>query len=164
MKTSVLYWNRMAGWAGAAILLLPGTAFGNPITYSLLLVPHPARFILANVIIGILEGLVIGILNQIEKISCCLMMMVANLCSALLWQRIVEYGEPAASIVLPNDSWGGSLSHWTGYFLAAVILEAPFCGWLVRHEFPWLWQTVKSTLLAQAVSYGAILIWLTLVK
>jgi hypothetical protein len=71
MKTSGIWRYRAAGWAVAALLFLPAMAYGNPITISELLVPYPVRFILANVVIGILEGLVIRIVNKIEILPCC---------------------------------------------------------------------------------------------
>jgi hypothetical protein len=164
MKTSGISGYRIAGLSMAAVFLLPQIAYANPITAPLFIVPSPVRFILANMIVGALEGLVIGFYNRIEKFSACLMMTAANLFSAFLWASAVEHGPLNASMYWFNAGLKESWPHWTMYFLAAVVLEAPFCGLLLRDEYRPIRQTIKSTILAQAVSYTAIIAWFSMAR
>jgi hypothetical protein len=164
MKPYGISWYRIVGLASMAVFLLPKIACANPVTAPLFIVPSPIRFILANMIVGVLEGLVIGFYNRIEKFPSSLMMTAANLFSALVWAAAVEHGPPNASTDWFNAGLSQSWPHWTIYFLAAVVLEAPFCALLLRDEYQPIRQTVKSTVLAQAVSYSAIIAWFSMAR
>jgi len=150
------------GWAIAVILFLPEAAFANPITFPLLLISNTLLFVVANGIIGILEGCVIGLYNKIEIRPCCFWMTAANFCSAMLWAYGAELADPAAGMDWLQDGGLTYAFHWLVYFLAAVVLEAPFCWWLLQDEERPFRQTVKSALLAQACSYAAVMAWFAL--
>jgi len=145
--------------AFAGVVFWPSAAWANGVTP--LIFASCFYMVVGNALIGVLEGLLIGLVFKVRKGLAILCMIVANYLSA--WLGWIMLG-----IILRKPSWfNGGFERVDIYtaekviigcvvasILITLIMEWPFC-FLALGKKPKRWLlSVWAVLLAQSVSYG----------
>lgn len=149
--------NRDRTIFGALLLLaVPSVAHANagtPLMWAGIL-----HMVFGNAIIGVAEGLVLGLLFRRSKWKCILIMIVANYFSAWLGYATIAAGIAES---LPMDLHSAWQSIWLMVLIAyllTLVLELPFVILALAGVRFWLPKALLGSLVVQTASY-AVLIW-----
>ena len=151
------------------ILAIAETACANPITPPVLLPGASGliRFLFANAIIGLLEGLLIAQCFGTYHRSAIVIMILANCFSGvmgfvladLMPENPLRFGTYAFV-----ESWLTLILAILAYFVAAVVLEWPFCYWLLRFHDRHMRAASLACITAQAGSYLVLIVFFNMVN
>jgi hypothetical protein len=154
------------------IVLIPNTAYANPIdiffwprtVFSIL------KFLYANTAIRLLEGLLIATCFRTDFKSSIIVMILANCFSGAMGYVFVDFIDfmPANPLLFSTDTLNVSWSKWILllliYFAAAIVLEWPFCYWLVRFHNRRYRTASLACLLAQTASYVILIVFYNVIN
>ena len=165
--TSQQHWPLVLASVLLCIVALPDTAYANPVTSFVFSLPRTVfglfRFLYGNAIIGMLEGLLIAGCFGTDRKSTVLTMILANCFSGAMGFVCEHYIGimPENPLRLGTDASAGSwltlIVAFLAYFVAAVVLEWPFCYWLVRFHDCRMRAASFVCVTAQAGSYLALI-------
>jgi len=133
------------------IMLLPSTAFANAGTP--LMWVSAIHLVAGNALIGIVEGLLLGLFFECSKWKSVLILIAANYASA--WGGVLMM-EPLTSL---PDMTIENIRYWLVVFvivafLVTLLIEYPFFWFALRLKENPLMQAAKATLLIHGISTG----------
>ncbi len=134
----------LAAWADAGTPLMWAGAF---------------HLVIGNVIIGVIEGLVLTRLFRVRRVLSIFVMVVANYFSAWMGFLFLTYwGETFSNWFLGEyPLYRIQIYFWSMFglfYLATIILEWPFCVWLLLGQGSPFRKSLLATVLAQTLSYA----------
>lgn len=138
----------------AMLVVLPATAFANAGT-PLMWVGFTHLFI-GNAVIGVAEGLLIGLVFRVSVGMSVLSMIVANYVSMLAGRVVLTWLSDPPSLDTVG-AWFVSMV-WMAY-VVTVVIEFPFVYFAMRKARRALLWAVLATVLVNAASYAVLVAW-----
>lgn len=147
-------------WVGLGLLILLGLPCqasanaGTPLMWASAL-----HLVFGNALIGIGEGLLLGLFFGLKKWRAIVVMIVANYASAWAGLYFLEAVLiPKLSIDL-NNGWYWFWTLAVGAYLVTLLLEWPFVAFCFRGTPNWFKRSWWGNFTAQTVSYAVIFSW-----
>lgn len=136
------------------LVVLPATAFANAGT-PLMWVGFTHLFI-GNAVIGVAEGILIGLVFRVSMGMSVLSMIVANYVSMLAGRVVLAWLSEPPSLDSVG-AWFVSMV-WMAY-VVTVVIEFPFVYFAMRKARRALLWAVLATVLVNAASYAVLVAW-----
>lgn len=146
------------GFAGAAAVLLTPAAHANGATPFMYFTAFHLLF--GNAIIGLVEGMLIGLLFRRPIPKCIAVMVLANYASAWLGSLALGTFGTAATrhgATIESVQWM-TVAAIAGTFVLTLLVEWPFAAFCVRKQPHWFRRSVIATLAVQSISYTALVL------
>ncbi len=142
-----------------AILLLPSYALANAGTP--LMWFTAAHLVIGNFIIGLGEGLLIILIFKTRKIATLSIMILANYVSMFAGFSIIEFiREPVGKLIMQDaplyNAPRAMVIMIILLYLLTIVLEWPFCLWILRKKPRRLKVSLTASAIVQTVSYAVI--------
>jgi hypothetical protein len=141
--------------------LIPSAAMADGITP--LLMAGAFQLLVGNLFIGILEGYIIARVFKVRAVSSTGIMILANYFSSFaglyILGRLGFYYGTAPDWVTIYNARTITWLLWPASFAITVVLEWPFCLWILSKRQHRLRASWKASLIAQTASYTILVLW-----
>lgn len=152
----VKYLNGIFSAALMLLMFVPVMAYADAGTPLLWLTF--GHLVAGNAIIGLIEGLIISGVYKVKYISSILIMILANYVSMALGIIGILFCAAAfRNHVSINNAAFVLLLFLLGSYMATVIIEWPFCLWILKRKADRGRLSFKASVILQAISYAILI-------